>query len=161
MKNIPVGKGQVALVDDDDYEWITHWRWHLNQDGYAIRKVYINGRKEGSYSVFMHRMLIGTPANMHTDHINGVPLDNRKTNLRVCKMMDNFKNRKVYKSNTSGYKGVHLHTRLKRWVARISVDGKRIHLGLFDDPKDAAAAYNLAAIKYHGKFARLNIINEN
>jgi len=160
MKKIPVGKNQYATVDDDDYEWLSSWSWHLSQQGYAVRKVYINGRKAGSYQVSMHRLIMGNPEVLHTDHINGDILDNRRSNLRVCEGSDNSKNRKRYSSNTSGYKGVHLHTKLKRWVARISVGGKRIHLGLFDTPKAAGLAYNEAAKKYHGVYARLNEIKQ-
>jgi len=156
MKKINVGHEQFALVDDDDFDWITKWRWHLNQQGYAVRKVYINGRKGGSYRVAMHRVIAGTPENMHTDHINGDPLDNQKSNLRVCTNKENMKNRKLNSNSSTGYKGVHLHTKLKKWVARIGVDGKRIHLGVYDTPEAAALAYNAAALKYHGEYARLN-----
>lgn len=158
MKKISVGKGKFALVDDEDYGWLTTWKWHLNPTGYAVRKVYIDGRKAGSYQVMMHRLIAGTPERMHTDHKNGDPLDNRKANLRVCTNYENMKNRKININNTSGYKGVHLHTTLKRWVAKIGVNGKRMHLGLFDTPEDAARAYNLAALEHHGTYARLNKI---
>jgi hypothetical protein len=161
MKKVKLPDGKVVLVDDEDFEWITHWKWHSRVSGKhvcAVRVVYVDGRKAGKYTVLMHRVIMGAPENMAVDHINGDPLDNRKSNLRVCTAYENSLNRRVGVNNTSGYKGVHLHTKLKRWTARIGANGKRLHLGLFDTPEEAAKAYNLAAVQHHGKFAKLNDI---
>jgi hypothetical protein len=88
------------------------------------------------------------------DHINGDAFDNRIANLRLCDTSRNGANRGRTRINTSGFKGVTKHTRSGKWQAQIGAFGKRYFLGLFDDPKDAHAAYAAAAIQHFGEFAR-------
>ena len=90
------------------------------------------------------------------DHINGDPKDNRWINLRAATNTQNSRNSRKPKNNTSGYKGVSFISRLNKYRATIMVNRKHIYLGLFVDPKEAALAYNNAAIKYFGEFALLN-----
>lgn len=90
------------------------------------------------------------------DHINGNRMDNRIANLRVCSRSENSKNRRLSRSNTSGFKGVHWHKRLGKWVAKIKVDGRHVHLGCFGSPGEAFAAYKAAAPIYHGEFHRID-----
>ena len=92
------------------------------------------------------------------DHINLNTLDNSRNNLRLCDYSSNTTNRKKHKNNTSGYKGVSKAG--KKWKVNISKNGKRYYLGLFSCKKEAALEYNKAALKLHGKFARLNPIKE-
>jgi len=106
----------------------------------------------------MHRLILNAPDGMQVDHVNEIGLDNRKSNLRICNQSENQRNRSKQKNNTSGFKGVHWHVVDKRWMATIKVDKKKIHLGSFRNPIDAAKVYNSAAIKYHGEFANLNEI---
>lgn len=87
------------------------------------------------------------------DHINGNPSDNRICNLRAATHQQNIANGKRRINNTSGKKGVHKHFD-GRWRARITVDYKTIHLGLFDSVDDAHAAYMHAAKQHYGEFAR-------
>lgn len=86
------------------------------------------------------------------DHINLIRSDNRISNLRLATKSENLRNIRRFSSNTSGYKGVSLHKKTGRWVARISTGTKYKHLGLFDDKEDARAAYMDAARKHHGEF---------
>ena len=93
------------------------------------------------------------------DHIDGNSLNNQKNNLRICTQSQNCSNQKIGKSNTSGYKGVSYNKGQGKYNSRIRFNKKLIHLGYFVNLKDAARAYNEAAVKYHGEFANLNKID--
>jgi len=101
------------------------------------------------------------PKGVVVDHINGDSLDCRRANMRICTNVENVRNSRKRSDNTSGYKGVSIdkETRLKkRWRAYINYKGKRMCLGRHMTKEDAAKAYNVAAKKYFGEFARLNVI---
>jgi formate-dependent nitrite reductase cytochrome c552 subunit len=107
----------------------------------------------------MHRLIINNnDSKMHTDHKNNNPLDNRRENLRICTNSQNQMNTKVQINNTSGFKGVVWNKIAKKWVAQIKLNNKLKNLGYYINIKDAARAYNAAAIKLHGEFAKLNEI---
>ncbi|MFA6118161.1 MAG: HNH endonuclease [Sphingomonas sp.] len=97
-----------------------------------------------------------TPDEVHIDHINGNGLDNRRSNLRGATQRQNLQNAGRRVDNTSGFKGVYYSQASKKWAAQIRYEGKQKYLGLFHDARDAAKAYNAAALKYFGAFARLN-----
>ena len=86
------------------------------------------------------------------DHIDSNKLNNAFVNLRTATQQENSLNKGLRIDNTSGYKGVHLHTVSGKWIARIAFNGKRISLGYFDTPKEAHLAYCEAADKYHKEF---------
>lgn len=155
MREIPLSQGLVALVDDEDYEELSALNWHLvrpNGRAYAQHDVWSgNARVHREY---MHRFLL--PDAEEVDHINGNGLDNRRSNLRPATRAQNCANMRRSKANTSGYKGVSWHKGGRKWHAQIRGDAKREHLGLFTDPADAAKAYDNAARRLHGEFARLN-----
>lgn len=89
------------------------------------------------------------------DHINGMPSDNRLTNLRPATKSQNMWNAKRRADNTSGYKGVCWSTAKKKWEAKISLNGKMKFLGRFDKAEDAHGAYCKAASQHFGEFGRL------
>ena len=99
-KRILLTKNKVAIVDDEDYEWLNQWKWKYHKDNYGYRTVKYNK------SIFMHRIINKTPDGLFTDHINREGLDNRKCNLRTVTRNQNIFNSKPRKNNTSGYKGV-------------------------------------------------------
>lgn len=88
------------------------------------------------------------------DHINGNPSDNRIANLRAVTASLNAANSKRRITNRSGYKGVSFNHNLQRWQAGIKVNGRSFHLGLFQAPEEAHAAYVEAAAKYFGEYVR-------
>lgn len=153
MKKIKLTKGQYALVDDDDFKYLNEVSWFYLEPGYAARSI-----RQGTKIIkqLMHRVIMNTPKGLEVDHINENKLDNRRQNLRNCLVRENRRNRKSLRNNTSGYKGVCWYKKSKKWVAKISFNGKRYHLGYFDDIIKAAKAYNNAALKYHKEFAALN-----
>lgn len=140
------------LIDKEDLCILSNYMWYIRM-GYAYN----------SYFGFLHRYIINAPKDMQVDHINGNKIDNRKSNLRLCIQKENLRNVDKRTRNTSGYKGVFCvksrgkdKTKIVSYKAYISCDNKIISLGCFNTLKQAALAYNEAAKKYHGKFARLN-----
>lgn len=161
MKLIPVGTRCSALVDEEDFEIVSKYKWSISGYGYARAAKYDTGilDKNGHIKqrvIKMHRLIMNAPTGISVDHINGNPLDNRRKNLRLCTMSQNLSNRPRQKNNTSGYKGVYSHQ--GKWVAEVKCKGKKFYLGIFDDKNSAALAYNVAAKKYHREFAVLNEI---
>ena len=158
MKKIPLTQGKYALVDDENFEELNKYKWCTYKHGntfYATRGFLENGK---SVSIKMHRLILKARKGETCDHINGNGLDNRRSNLRLCTQAENVRNTRKRHDNTSGYKGVVWHKYNKKFTARISIEKKRIELGSFDTAREAALAYNKAAKKHHGKFARLNSI---
>jgi hypothetical protein len=94
------------------------------------------------------------PARM--DHCNLVRSDNRLANLRPCTHAQNIRNARKHRDNRSGHKGVTLERKTGKWLARICVDYRILHLGTFVTAEEAAAAYDAAALRHHGEFARIN-----
>ena len=155
MKEIPLTRGKVALIDDRDFEEVSKHCWR------AVRphKIwYACGRVNGE-DVYLHRLLLGPPEGKEVDHINGDGLDNRRANLRVCTHQQNLANARKWRTRTSSrYKGVTRNKQTQKWIAQIEVGGENRYLGTFEDETRAAAAYNKAAAKAFGQFARLNEI---
>lgn len=146
MKKIPLAGGKgYALVDDEDYELLSRFKWSLTAKGYAIT------------SVRMHRLVMGAPHGMEVDHRNGERLDNQKGNLRICTAEQNSQNKKKYQGCKSGYKGVHSQTRQPdRYQAKICYKHKPHQLGTFKDPHTAAVMYDFWATFFYGEFAMTN-----
>ena len=105
----------------------------------------------------MHREVANTPDGLVCDHINGDSLDNRKANLRSATYLQNSWNRgKSQRIGYSKYKGVIFYKMRQKWCATICVYGKKIFLGTFEDEIQAVKAYDKAAKKYFGEFAKPN-----
>jgi len=160
MKTIPLSQGQVALVDDDDYERLNKHKWHARwspktQSFYALRS---SKKGEGlpRHTIYMARDIMHAQLGQEVDHKSHDTLDNRKVNMRLCTCSENLGNQKRHKKHSSQHKGVYWHKQHHKWHVYISCKGCRHHLGYFYDEDDAGHAYDRAALKYHGEFAWLN-----
>jgi len=144
---IPLGisakDGYVTV--DREFEYLALDQWRLTHYGYAIRS---------KDKTLMHRLVTGAGTGVVVDHVNGDKLDNRKSNIRLCSQSQNAKNQKLRVDSKTGYKGVCEQS--NKYRARIKHNYRQIELGIFDTAKEAAKAYNKAAKKYHGEYARLN-----
>lgn len=144
MKQIPLTKGKFAIVDDEHYDYLIQWRWHVSDSGYATRHT----RNQKRNIIRMHRVINNTPDDLITDHINGDKLDNRKENLRTVNKSLNARNTGLRKGNKSGVKGCYWEERVKSWRLQIKVNLKSIHLGYFKNIEDARIAREQAEVKY-------------
>jgi hypothetical protein len=175
MKEIKLTQGEVALVDDEDYEYLSQFKWNLFKTKntkyvfYARGKNLINGKW---HNVFMHRLILKPKQDQYIDHIDKNGLNNQKLNLRICTKAQNAWNKKVQDGRK--YKGVRERypfykyinskgetvnkIRSKSYQAFIICNKKSIFLGEFKTEIEAAIAYNNGAIKYYGEFANLNKI---
>lgn len=144
MKVIKLSKGQEAIVDDEDYEYLSQWKW-CHDCGYASRTKK-RGERGKVWKIFMHRIINKTPDGLETDHINRDKLDNRKCNLRSCTSSENNFNGKVRRDNKSGYKGVHWDKNRRMWLVYI---GKGIngYIGRFKTLNEAVRARKSAEKK--------------
>lgn len=150
MKEIPLTKGKVAIVSDEDYEELSKYNWHAkvgNKTFYAMRSIKTGVNKQKN--IFMHRVIMQTPKDMVTDHIDGNGLNNQRENLRLCTHSENLRNRKKNTNNTSGYKGVCWNKVYKKWQAQLCFNSKVMNLGCFLEKEDAYKAYCEASEKYH------------
>lgn len=160
--SLPLSRGMVALVDEIDFLNLSRWKWHalkIKKSGgrpkfYAARSDYASGKM-----ILMHREIMSAPPVSKVDHRNPEnTLDNRRENLRcVTNMQNSWNSRKHPGKTTSQFKGVWL-AESGRWVAQLMCAGKKIRLGRFDNERDAAIAYNVAASEAFGEFARLNVV---
>lgn len=152
MKKIPLTQNQFAIVDNEDFEWLSRWKWIAAKNHYggfaAIRKESITDK-----TIFMHRVIMNTPKGMDTDHKNHNTLDNKRENLRIATRAQSNQNTRKQKGCSSRYKGVYWYKDRKKWRALIRLDGKIHHLGYFISEKEAALVFQEAANKYHGEFA--------
>lgn len=157
---IPLTKGQVALVDpcDSDLINLRWWACKGRATFYAQHSVR-HGRKTGAIS--LHRLILARKLGRElqpyelVDHADGDGLNNRRSNLRLATNSQNMGNRRKPSNNTSGYKGVYFNRNRQRWYTQIEINGKYIFIGSFTDKETAHEAYCKVAIEYLGEFARL------
>lgn len=164
MKTIPLTQGQSAIVDDDDYDRLSCYKWCAQKtalgDYYAVRAVPapelgFRGGRKARKKEHMHRVVLGDVG--ETDHINRNKLDNRKQNLRLASKSQNLANRGKPKGKYySSFKGVTWQKRNKKWQSAIGVNGKNLYIGQFNSEIEAATAYDAAALVHFGEFADLN-----
>ncbi len=152
-------KGYVALVDEEDYDYLSQFTWHadvrkVSGDRALVYARRMPSRKLGKRSpIYMHAEICGYP---DADHQDGDGLNNQRYNLRPASESQNRANSRRRVGTTSIYRGVSWNKRDSKWRASIRKDKKTFNLGNFFSEADAAQVYNFAAESMHGEFARLN-----
>ncbi|MFJ7665583.1 HNH endonuclease [Lysinibacillus sp. NPDC097195] len=145
-------KGEDFIFDLEDLERVSKSSWCISKTGYLVARINKKNTK-------LHRYILDldNPKEV-VDHINGNPMDNRKENLRICSNVQNTRNNKISKNNSTGYPGIRVMPS-GRFRARIMVDRKEISLGTYDTFEEAKQARIKGELKYFGEFApSLNVI---
>jgi HNH endonuclease/AP2 domain len=155
--------GHLFLIDAEDWPRISGIKWSVSSDGGT--RMYVSTRIEGKKN-YLHRVLLKAPPGKRVDHRNGDSLDNRKENLRLASHQQNMFNRRKShtfkgKPTASTFKGVTWERSRGRYKARIKKNGIYHYLGLFDNPRKAALAYDHAALDMFGEFAHTNLIYQD
>lgn len=128
------GRGLFATVDDADLHMVDGSSWLVDREGYVLR-----GGRAGQ-ATLIHRVIFGLAVGdpRQVDHIDGDPLNNQRSNLRIVTPAQQMQNKKSYRGSTSAHRGVSWNTKLQKWVAQIQANGKNKHLGCFLSEEDAA-----------------------
>lgn len=152
MRIIKLNKGYEALLDDEDYDRLYKYTWYVQikaNNKYARTSIYLGGR------IKLLSMHVAVMNGRGIDHIDNNGLNNQKNNLRFATNRQNQQNMAGVWGRIP-YKGVFYIGARRKYTARIATNGKQKHLGYFFDPKNAAKAYDRAALKYFGEFAKTN-----
>jgi hypothetical protein len=154
FRKIPLTQGKYAIVDPEDYERLMQYKWFAKR----FKGRFYAGRTVKKRTVRMHQAIIGDVEGKIIDHINHNGLDNRKANLRFATMQQNSWNQRKSRGNySSRYKGVAWSKSRKKWRTRITLNGRVIFIGHFDDERTAAMAYDARAKELFGDYAAPNL----
>lgn len=157
VKEIPLSRGLVALVDDRDFKRVSQFKWSAAEPNpgkfYAVRHVLKDGQHGKRRTIYLHRFILKSSPRVHIDHKDGNGLNCQRNNVRLATRAQNGQNRGPSKSRR--FKGVYPRAK-SRFAAYIGDRGKTIYLGCFPSEEEAAKAYDARASVLHGEFARLN-----
>lgn len=163
MMELKLADGSVTLIDEESYEVVKDYKWTRNKTTNYVQATKYLGKIDGRYkqqTIYLHVLIKGSPRGKQVDHRDGNKLNNTLLNLRVCTRTENNRNKATVQGKNCKYKGVTLRDTLKYpkrpYRARITYDGKKHLLGDYRTEKEAAEAYNQAALTYFGEFAKLN-----
>lgn len=161
-RTISLSRGLDAIVDSSDFEWLSKYRWHAIKNGrhspryYATRAQHVAGEGR-ALTILMHRMIMGDiPKDRVVDHINGNSLDNRRCNLRLATRRQNAHNVSPHQKRKSPIKGATWSNQRQGWLARITVEGNLLYMGVFKNDVECGILYDNAARFFFGEFAALN-----
>ena len=156
MKQIKLTQNQIAIVDDEDFNELSRFKWYALRGYstfYALRYYKIN---EKWLAMGMHRQIMNAQKGQQVDHKNRNGLDNRRCNLRFCDFSQNQQNKKPQRGGTSKLKGVMWCKAKNKWRSMIQLNGEKYHLGRFNTEIEAAKVYDAKAKELFGEFAGTN-----
>lgn len=136
-----------VIIDLDDVDKVKQYNWCILKSGYVVN---------GTNGLYLHRYIMDCNTNEVVDHINNDKLNNKKSNLRVCKQSDNAKNKSKSKKNTTGVTGVYIDKRTGKYYAIIQYNYKQIYLGTYETIEGAIEARKQAEIEYFGEYRNMN-----
>lgn len=148
---IPLSNGSEALVDLDDFDWLSQWTWTYmptKRTGYAVRY-----ERNPRRTIYMHRLIMDAARGKTVLHLDDDGLNNRRGNLLVGTMALNMQ---MGALRRPGYRGVHFDKRRNHWYALGKHDERQHRLGTFDNPEAAARAYDAFVLEHFGPLARTN-----
>lgn len=154
---IQLTKGKEAIIDGIDYAAISKHKWYA----FKSKRMWYAATNINKRPVSMHRFIMNVlDSKIFVDHKDHDGLNNKRDNLRLCSLSQNHCNRRsAHNKKYSKYLGVYWDNSKMKWTAKLRKDKLLYSLGTFKLENDAAIAYNNAAVKHHGEFANLNIIN--
>jgi hypothetical protein len=143
MKTIPLSQGQVALVDDADFELLNDFKWSYRPErngaqDYAVRHKKVNGKDRLAY---LHREILPAPEGHEVIFLNHDRLDCRRENLKIVSKEEARQHHRVRRDSKSGIKGVRYNADTDTWSAFVYRSGRCFHVGTYYSPEQASAAY--------------------
>lgn len=163
MRIIPLTQGLEARVSDEDYEFLSLFKWYARKSSsqyiHAVTTIWDKEAKK-ILKVRLHHMIAGYPGKgFVVDHIDGDTLNNCRDNLRLCTPSQNQQNSKP-RRGSSRFKGVSWCSAKRKWKSAFRWNGEHYYVGSFDAETDAAIAYNEMVERICGPYARLNQVPE-
>lgn len=145
--------GNEFYFDKEDSELVIGLNAYWKVQTYTEGETYVATTKNKQF-VKLHNLIMNTPEGYTVDHINGLPHDNRKENMRLCEFDKNTLNKKTYRNSPSGYSGVRPHKESGRWYAFIQINKKQVYLGSYETFENALKVRREAELKYYGEYSR-------
>ena len=156
MKQIPLNHGKLAIVDDDDFDHLSRFKWQYSPESGAVRTINVKGHH---FNFSMAYFVLPNEKGCFFMHINKDRFDFRKENLKSVRVSVILQRNKKWKGEySSRFKGVSWSERHKAWAVRLYKDNERKFLGYFKNETAAAEAYNKEAQKHYGDLAYQNQI---
>lgn len=138
-RTIKLTQGKFTIVDNEDFDFLNQFHWHITKQGYAARNKYVRGsgrKNQKTIVTLMHRLILNANIGDIGDHINQNKLDNRHSNLRLVNKSINAFNSKIRTDNTSGYRGIWWHRKNCKWIVEFTINQKKKRMGCFKELKD-------------------------